>query len=337
MNFDLLLERAKATEPIVRASTINLFNDCPRKCWFMHKAGVFPRVPAVSVAMNTGSVFHAIMEYTLKDSEFNLDVGLTAAEKQLNGEIQRLKDLWETLESPDAKDLCTISINKLGQCFSLAKVMAVIWWKIHPPQFSPGDVLFTEQEVEGDIDKVPCAGRIDYAVKTAQPPHFCLLDYKTTSRSPELVMAGRRYDLALYIYCNLAERIYKRKPAGMIYNIIQRPTIRFCGKDKGIFSNYVERVKKWYGDLSVDAMTSRFIPFTGGLPGLTSHEFWEIIKGFDVVRRRPHPQWWPRRSGYCTSLYGESCPYFDLCNSTPQVWEPKLKDFSIPPLTLPAE
>lgn len=328
MTYEELIERAKQSPSVIRASGVDLYGECARKYWFMNQARISPPVPRVGVALSTGTLFHTIMEETFRQS-FDLEKGLAKAAAAVKEECSRLSKLWNTLPYPDDQDRCTKAVSDLERCLHVSSAIATIWWETCPPKFKPEDIIFIEEELSGEIAGHLVGGRIDYAVSNATG--YCVLDYKTTSHPPEDVLAGRVFSLAFFIYCTLLERIRGSRPQGMIYNIIQRPTIKFCKKDK-TFDDYVERVKLWYKDLATDAMASFFIPFTGGIPGLTTQEFNRLVTPLSHVLQNPDPIYWPRNAKSCTGLYGTPCPYYPLCSINPQFWEHELNRYTAPPL-----
>jgi len=323
ISLELLTERAfeRRDQPL-RASGISLYYECPRKYWLMKLAGLFPPLRPVSSAITTGTIFHTIMEKTFQEAHktgtFDLSKGIALAEVEVNSENQRLAALWETLSNPDHQDQCKDQITTNTRSFLVARAMATVYWEAYPPLFTPDDVVLIEKEVTGYFANIPIAGRIDYAARAKPSPksgvrHYYLFDYKTTAQSPEAVLAGRSYDAAFIIYNHLARKILSRRCIGMTYNVIQRPTIRFCRKDK-TFEDYVKRVKTWYKDAEHEPFTSFFVPYN--LTTALEQEFIQlcspIIKASSA--EPDNPAWWPRRCSSCSS-FGSLCPYYTLCNA----------------------
>jgi hypothetical protein len=125
---------------------------------------------------------------------------------------------------------------------------------------------------------------------------------------------------------NIGQLKARTRLAGMVYDILQKPTIKFCGKDAN-FEAYLNRVQAWYQDRQEKSPDDpphihRRVRFSG--PRI-SEEFWvKLVSADRYARGRLEVTRYPKHESSCMDRYGGTCPFLGMCSTSPIQWPAKI-------------
>jgi len=323
-----------------RASSCDVWYDCPTKYMWKLRFRVYPRRKQREYALDVGKFFHAF-----KEPEGAAKANLMWEEKR--DSLTALISTGEDLDGRLAKVL-----DDTDQAYYVGRMMADLSSELSP---DPEGCELLGAEIEHALDmpevKVLIAGRLDQLM--AYGDEVYVRDFKTSQHPPMTVTSSYGYSKACQIYRMLAEDFMARvlhmsatKLTGFRLLVVQKPTIKFCpntkdGNKDGLFESkfhaFLNRCKDWYGKQE-GTMVSSFSMRFGGLP-LTPEILSELQaftyrgrKSLTVEKGSALLEEYPRRSRSCCDPYGRMCPYLSLCTSSPATWDQILSEqFSVDP------
>lgn len=120
-------------------------------------------------------------------------------------------------------------------------------------------------------------------------------------------------DLQIMIYMMAARKVFKKSVVGVIYNIVQKPTIRRLGVTKTriepeTIEAYKDRMDAQY-EANPSMISQHMIHFTNrDLDDVAI----ELGMWADHLTACRHTNQWPRNTGQCHTVYG-TCPFLPLC------------------------
>jgi hypothetical protein len=200
---------------------------------------------------------------------------------------------------------------------------------------------------------IPVEGTIDRLDKEISTSKLWVRDFKSTSRDAATAFIGYEYSLQPRMYRLLTKLHTGTEPTGFILDILTLPNIKLASEDRAfteeqhtlksgprkgevelrrnyngppLFSNYLTRCRKWYGDNGKEPLTSMAIMFN---EPLLSREFGNsLIYTFKSLTQPAIPENYPRdiTSHGCVSLYGNVCDYYPLCKTPPHSWDELLEN-----------
>lgn len=313
----------KVLKPRIRSSAVATLHDCPRKFLYECRLGLKPR--GFSPALETGTVYHLIMA-ALYAGQPETRAGEAAA--------QYAEKLAESLEdSADEGGFLPggMSIEKAiedsCQACQLGQAMAIANWRDCPFPADEWDVLAVEKLIDIDLKSpripAPIRVRLDLLLKHRETKLCWITDHKTTSKSPTQRAAALLYDFQSHLYRIGATFAFPNEEiAGILHNITQKPTIRYCGKDPN-YEHYIKRVQEWYGRQSHDRpadppiIRSR-VHFKGTVLPRELHL--QLREASRACRAKPDLEVFHRNSSACLGRYGSLCPHLTLCSMPPMIW-----------------
>jgi len=324
----------------VRASNIGAYFSCPRRYLYRSRLKLFPTQTFISPALETGTYFHRFMELPYREwvivgQEYQKSVD------NIVYQIEREGDLDGRLDK---------ALRDTSQAYEKAHVMAEIMnRKVSLPMGSR--VITVEQEVEAHIklpidpkhpEYVLVQGRID-RIEETKDGEFWIVDWKTTSFTPEAVVAGYAYSDACLLYRLLGARwlesqgLDPKKLTGFKLNVIAKPSIKFCpnGKDSnkdGLYESpwraYIARCTEWYEEQEKkgkQVFTQYSIRWVNS--SILPDEFLYKLKRMaflgstrETLTKEGLGLHYPRNHHSCADSYGRTCPYLDLCTYNYALW-----------------
>ena len=212
---------------------------------------------------------------------------------------------------------------------------------------------------------IPIEGTLDEGVLDEQASCVYIRDTKTTGRPVEFTLTGYSYSLQCRLYRILIDawlRSQKETPlvgvtkisdlpptsTGFILDILQKPTIRMCDKDrpfteynailsrgprKGqmevrreyaegtspVFENYLNRCREWYKEAGSEAASSFSVAYAEA--PMPSELADALILGYYLTAQEPIPSLFARdiTSDACTA-WDRVCLYYPLCSTSEAAW-----------------
>jgi len=182
----------------------------------------------------------------------------------------------------------------------------------------PFEVLDTEVKWVVDMGAFDMHGRVDGVAR--KDGKLYILEHKTASKIDERYVDGIWRDLQVSIYGYIAseflEQKYGEKIEGVIYNVLQKPTIRRLGITKKRLApeaddQFHARCMDWYEKQGDDAFHVEVVP-------LLSHQredvLREVIEYYFLYEFARSRNFWPRNTQNCNRI-GLKCPFLSLCDS----------------------
>jgi len=307
------------------------FQLCPRKGYFRSKLHLYPRIPRTSEALSVGKIFHLYMLYGKGDFQVVQDEitkkidslnRIIAEEGDLSGEVQKSVD--ETIRSaPLARAMARVYWRRFSDPPTMRVLGRELSWNYKPDWME--NLGSSGLEITGVIDRL-----------VLYPPDRCYVqDYKTTSFDPNQITRSYHYSNACRVYRLIATQWLKDKGMeevkveGFQLNIIRKPTIRYCKKDKD-WEAYVKRCEVWYDVQEVEPCVQETMIYLEDSDANLSHSLRPILEtlslpdpfleGIDEKSIEKLETLYPRRAQHCIDWYGRPCDYLDLCTSNPRLW-----------------
>ena len=273
----------------ITSSSLAKFRECPRRYWFEYELG---RVTVrETAAISFGNAWHRAME------------------------------AW-WIGGPEAAAKSMIEIARDIDVGSAAKIAALL--AHYDPPRDEYDVIAVEDAFEVRIQNPDAGGRSFYGYRLAgkadvvlrrkETGEVWICDHKTTSS--EIVGFGP-YWQALQIDAQMANYCLAYNARGFIYDVVRKPGIKLCAKDKsaalekGINPEdaYRERVEKVITD--DPAVTFQWRPHlrTEEDTAEARRDLWQQVEMHRACARDGR---FPRNSSACVGRYGV-CPYLDVC------------------------
>lgn len=331
----------------VRQSMVADYAACPRYFLWKDRFGLVRK--GHKSAPFIGQLFHLAMGAYYKG------LAPVQVEQATSGYVQEYINTLVAETESTVVGFDTVDImNRVNRDAAKALAMAAVYWKRFPLDSTAYEVIAVEQELTVDLPSPlgRIAGRIDLMLRHKQEPAgLFVVDHKTTSRDLNTFMSCRSYSTQLRLYRLLAEAYSERHfglPVhGMIYNLIQRPSIHV--KTWQSFNEYLQEMDDWY-DGKVDSQATEVYK-TGPKKGLPKPrwdhsgnvERW-ALSGLPIRHHvcRYTEQNMPADfslklqlvgracradaslenfptlgvdNDRCTDMYGRACPYLPLCSS----------------------
>lgn len=322
----------------IRSSAIKTFEHCPRKFLYESKLGISPRT--YQPALHIGTVFHLVLQSLFMGKP--QPEALEAARQYFHTFCNKLLGLAdETGFLPSGKSIQNI-IKEANEDYDKARAMAFAfmsfkpfnwdkWELLYTPDDAPCVELLLEAKVKGI--PVPIIAPCDLALVKKGTKEVWIVDHKTTSvdtlaRSKSTKISPQIALYRLVLQCHIdawAEESEKYKGfrvVGSIHNIVKKPTIKFCKKDKN-FQAYIERIIEWYKEKhKADPEHSPILqPETYFQdPVLSKELYMRLRQQARASRAAPDLDRFYRAGDYACHEFNSVCPFIDLCDSAPVMW-----------------
>ena len=311
-------------EKFISQSCIACGKRCEMKMFLRYRLGIKPKVAEFKKAPRLGDIFHLLMKYGPEGIE-TVRASVRADQDALMKRVSAGEDLTGELAR---------TCQGLTELFNKALVMAQIFWTKFP---QPANLKTLAREIKivmpPDANcKYPRRGKIDLLQVDENDRSVWVRDSKTTSRDTMFTLSGCGWSIQSRFYRMLTSHYIKEmidvsKIMGFIYDVAQVPGIKMCGKDeKGAkeenitsFEFYMKRVKTWYADKGIEAMSSKAIVFNEPMmPAELQRAIDRIVELFD---RPLDPANFDRdvTMDSC-KCYNRTCDYMKLCESSPAGW-----------------
>lgn len=319
--------------PVFRQSNLKDFHACNRLFFLRHVLGLSPNVEKRSVSADTGTFWHKAMQtYYETPNPVDPQREATLACEDL------LCRICKPLEAQEAEDLTgTVpqQIEDLTMCCNKGLAMAAIFFDRFP--ICDGlEVVATEQPIVVPF-KLSTGQDILVRVKSdliiRGNDKLWVVDHKSSGDKPEDVMVGKPWSFQTRLYAWAVRNHYQEPLGGFIYNKMQMPGIKLCGKDeKGAEAEgttpeefYLKRVVEWYEKQPHQTIESVWIPCSGeyhldpGLQGLLK-DIHDRIRFFSDTS--PAPLTLFPQDGSCWNCrkFNRTCPYMAICDTDPVAW-----------------
>lgn len=328
-----LLDDAPVFRPLLHSSNLSLHGICERKFYFSERLGLRLAGDYAS-ALHTGSIFHEATARALQDGQ--LEELRKTVEKDtaiLADEIRASADSTGIL--PNGKEAGKV-VQQLHDDTNKALAMAECFFEAYPVNPAEYEVVAVEMPVTTMIAgiKRPVTGKLDLVLREKATGHLWLVDHKTAGENPARTVESLSYDGQLLLYRLLAMAAFPNNiVAGFIHQIIQKPTIKYCGKDAD-FDAYVGRVREWYPEREREAAIagparSPFLRSKVSFQGFhLPADFVTLLKRVDrAARANLKPANHPRccNKYTCNGLGNmPPCVYRKLCGSRMSSWSLEL-------------
>lgn len=322
----------------IRSSGIKEFEHCPRKFLYTYKLGIKPRT--YQPALHIGNVLHLVLQslFMGKSQTEALDAAKQYFHRYCN---QLLSDADEAGFTPQGKSIEGV-VKSAEEDYHKARAMAVAFmsfkpfdWKkwhiLYTPDGTPCVELLLEAKVKGV--SVPIIAPCDLALVKVGTREVWIVDHKTTSidtlaRAKSIKISPQVALYRLVLQCHLdqwGEQSKEHKGlrvCGSIHNIIKKPTIKYCKKDKS-FEDYINRVTEWYKEKHKDDPSHSPILqpetcFTE--PTMTKELYLRLRQQARASRAAPDLDRFYRAGDYACHQFNTVCPFIDLCDSDPVMW-----------------
>lgn len=237
--------------PLIHSTNMKLLEECPRKFLYRERLGMV-KPGSVRAPLIRGTYFHQVSAALLQgDSPRDT---ASAARALIDVECAKLQEAHDacfragipTGDLPKEQDSLRQSAEK-GIC------MALLFHEKYPPDPARYKTIGVEHEVIARVSGVsrPVRGTLDLVLQDRKTGHIWIIDHKTTSKGDTTtIVSAMGWDYQSLLYRLLAEAAWpNHKIAGILYNVVLEPSIRFCPttKDKDGFmgegSTYLNRVK----------------------------------------------------------------------------------------------
>jgi hypothetical protein len=195
------------------------------------------------------------------------------------------------------------------------------------------EIVAVEHAMKMDLKKtpveanVPLIGKLDAVIKNHKGEYW-LVDHKTTSYSPHIRAKGLTFDTQALIYRTLWEKSFvgKKPLAGVIHNIIQKPTIR--QKKNQRWDEYIDECFEWYDkqtlrDPQHPPVMQSWVRFDWKDFRFDKEE--ELVQKLKDVAywyggRLDLQKYWPAGNPHVYHQWGRVSPYLKLLQSHPRQW-----------------
>jgi hypothetical protein len=322
----------------IRSTGIKTFEHCPRKFLYTNKLGISPR--NYQPALHIGNVLHLVLQamFMGKPQDEALEAAHQYFHKFCNELLATADDAGFT---PNGKSIEGV-INEANEDYHKARAMAAAfmtfkpfdwskWDLLHAPDDTPCVELLLEAKVKGI--PVPIVAPCDLALVKKGTKEVWIVDHKTTSvdtlaRAKSVKISPQIALYRLVLQCHIDawaeehEKYRGMRVVGSIHNIVKKPTIKFCKKDKD-FKAYIERVVEWYKEKHAENPDHSPIlqPQTYfSEPTLTKELYMRIRQQARAARAAPNLDRFYRAGDYACHEFNSVCPFIDLCDSSPVMW-----------------
>lgn len=327
--------------PPVRSSSCSTLEECPRKFMYSCRLGIQPK--GYSPALLTGSAFHHYMAtFSLGKSEAGCKSQVEHMRDQLAKELNDQADSAGML--PGGKDLeatwkaadqdCSKAIAMGTYCARSGIFKPKEWEVLELPDGTPFvELKWTHSST---MYQVPVVAAWDLVMKRRDRTEVWIIDYKTTGSSPLARAKASQISLQTALYRLVLEDCLKEHgipPStlrGIVFNIIKKPTIKYCPltKDSGGFDSYLGRVGKAYKKQCTEnpedpPFLSVYNRFTNSAE---SAELMGRLQKCAEMSVAPLDLDKFYRAGDRTChKWNSTCPYLKLCSSDKSLWPDLIK------------
>lgn len=335
----------------VHQSTVSCMHNCKRFGFYYYILGLVKKYQKPSLAISVGKLTHRLLELDGVEAEPEKVVKKEVAQtqKEISKKIEVGEDIDGSLEK-QAK----INDEALSKALAIYDI-----YKKKFPTASKLETLGAELKLKTYIPSARCyiEGVVDRIVRNKENGDIWIRDFKTSGRAFDEIFTGYPHSIQCLIYRLLVrsyikENNIKGRLVGFILDYIQTPQIKLGMKDRDYedykhtlktgprkgqvetrrkyfgdpkFSNYLNRVRRWYEDKFKDRdsdnpMRSVAIYFQD-----TPAEPMNLKRNLEDTARwlseEPLPANFPRTLfGNCIQ-FGRVCPYAILCRNSVDNWK----------------
>ncbi len=333
--------------PPLSQSLVSACQSCPRKFMFTHRYRLRRKGRPRSRALDIGTFFHKLMGYVFAGRSQDF------ASREVGKDIEKIIRVAEEQEGPDGLLPGGGTVGDMSSAMERNLAMALVMcteFFNHYPLHNKWKVVGAERTVQANLDGIASdiRGTIDLELEDAETGEIWIVDHKTVGGDAMTRVAYTGFDLQSLLYRVLAKGLHPdRKIAGVVHNIVAKPTIDFCNKDRdsvwvdktfksgprkgqtvqekkfeGVpkFENYLERCREWY-DLHNDEGSPHIIQswwrFTG--PTVPEELYYQLMQADLRCTREPKLHQFYRRTASCQA-YNRLCEFLPLCEGNPKTW-----------------
>ncbi len=281
-------------------SSIGTFLTCRRKCWYSRIRRLVPKLSPDYFYI--GRVWHEALDVLYSWQSYD------AALRQIKRSIKKeSKSPWFTADQFERiktdRTILSAMLNGYYQVYGKEDFKK---WRI-----LRGEIEFNLPDfLNSGFD---FNGRMDSALKIATGPHrgtWCL-ENKTASQISNYQLEQVKIDPQILGYVSACGHILGKKPRGVIWNVIRKPSIRqkkaqtLTAYRKELEQDYIDRPSFYYNREYL------FVP-------TKAVEEWEeeitnVLLDFELACQQPEDKHiWYKNPSMCT-MYGR-CAYLSLCS-----------------------
>lgn len=340
----------KVLRPDLRSSAVATWQECRRKFLFKERLGLKLKGD-YSPARETGVTFHELMAaYYTGAATDSLDRIVATRTRELFDGIDTAVDPQTGL-LPNGKSLLEVrdGIEKDGAlALAMARQVAALY---------PREDLLKHYEIVGVEVPFrirlrgfcrPLTVRIDMLLRHRKTLAYWVIDFKTTSLSPQVRAASlpfefqpRFYQWVLWMGLHLqgveargetpetATPDPSLKIGGYIHYLVRKPTIRLKRGEN--FEEFIGRVESWYQEQATlnpndPPVIQSVVPAVG--PLLTEDLLYQAVEVDRNAHRKINLAFYPPNEAACFGKFGNSpCPYLRMCRHTDCMkWRPLIRD-----------
>jgi hypothetical protein len=290
----------------ITQSLLSTFLECREKSRLFLE-GWSPKGP-VSPALTYGSLIHSLLENVYADIG-QRKIKSFPTSKTLEPYFQNVKKLWYSENrnaSNDSRQLFEVSLSVAR---ATLPTYFKKWWKqdTNKIKWEQLEQEFTIPYILKDARSTSVRGKIDGVF--SNPKLWCF-EHKSKSMINESnLMDALPLDFQVHMYLWAIQKLYKKVPSGVLYNIIRKPGSERKVKESLI--EYENRIKEdiesrpdfYFIRYEISITPREQVEFSKELELLiTDFIDWIEGKGRHYKRRQA-----------CITPYGK-CPYLDVCN-----------------------
>jgi hypothetical protein len=305
----------------LRSSGMSDLEACPFKYLMRHRAGLVPRV-FYADALHRGDILHqgialAVQGHTVSTIRAKLDSVLEtmkagfAKNVDSSGYLPGGRTYEEAAEKADENQKIAGAMIEAYCSFFEVKKGRIGKYKIDLATIEMG---VGDSEYYGKFD---CEGLED------ETGDRWIIDHKSCSKSPVEYASTLEITPQTLLYRKLGDEFRKKPPVGIVYNIIQTPSIKCCKTDEFNFDKYVKRVQEWYAKNEDTMFRARIrLSAQGYTNGMK-----RIAQARDKAKALPILDNFQQHGGAACRAYNKTCSFLDICTSDVVTWPSKLARF----------
>jgi len=325
-------------KPYLHSSNIKLSRECERKFFFEQRLGL-RRPGSLHLPFLRGRMYH-LMAASLYEGDT-----VEEASSRVRGiALAEIRDTGKHVSSTgrlyDGRSWEAVEKTAIDQC-DQAIAAAAAYYKYHPPNTDRYQVVAIEEAADIRVKGVAriIRGRLDLAIYDTEKDEIWIEDHKSSSKAPYHTAQAYKIDHQVNLYRLLALALFPDTPVvGMIHNVVQMPTIRFSGKDQGVYANYLNRVEEWYEAKIVESSVpgqeteSPFFRHRYRFPSsFVSEDFiQELQRTSKMANCQADIDKFPKcgNAFTCTGfMESHICPFLSLCsNENKSSWKQQVED-----------
>ncbi len=269
----------------IRSSSMGTLQKCSRRYMWEERYGLRRAGNYYSEALSVGTLSHILLNSLYMGESLH-----TGVQKAVGYIADKERAILDQL-SGGTKTLPGMPLDKItkGMQADLSKSHAMVngWNKfIGPRELADWDVLAVEPYIRAKIPGISAyiAGELDIVMRHRRTQELRIFDHKTTAKSAvqraiscawepastiiypillrEVCAGGSNVEVTVskYGFGDL-EEIRLSDPSNVtstVHNILRKPTISFCNKDK-TFDDYLDRVADRYEQDMKDPLSAPFV------------------------------------------------------------------------------